>query len=87
MRHHIIANQERYSTEEFQYLFTQSINVNWKKGIRDAICWGKDGVTVTQEFFEHTRVMENYSMDRPFAARYPELEEFCRFTEYPVGHG
>ncbi|PVH71094.1 hypothetical protein DL98DRAFT_660830 [Cadophora sp. DSE1049] len=83
LREAVIANQERYCTEDFMYSFILSLNCNWKKGIGDAICWGRDGVSVTKDFWDHCNVLDNWSMGKPFSERYPELRDAIKFTEYP----
>ncbi|KAH7383519.1 hypothetical protein BKA64DRAFT_160653 [Cadophora sp. MPI-SDFR-AT-0126] len=83
LRDAVIANQERYCTEDFMYSFILSLHCNWQKGIGDAICWGRDGVSVTKEFWDHCNVLDNWSMGKPFSEKYPELRDAIKFTEYP----
>ncbi|KAH7330459.1 hypothetical protein BKA65DRAFT_480603 [Rhexocercosporidium sp. MPI-PUGE-AT-0058] len=87
LREVVIANQERYCTEDFIYSFILSINCNWKRDIKDAICWGRDGVTVSKDFWDHCNILDNWSFDRPFSTSYPELRDVVKFTEYPEDMG
>ncbi|KAL2067533.1 hypothetical protein VTL71DRAFT_1958 [Oculimacula yallundae] len=82
LRDIVIADPEKYCTEDFMYAFILSINCNWRKEVRDAICWGKDGVSVTKDFWDHCNKLENWSFDRPFSTTYPELRGAVRFTDY-----
>lgn len=83
MRDILILNQELYCTEEFQYMMVHSLNCNWPYGTEAAISRTRDGFTITKEFWEHIRVMENWSLEEPFISRYPELEPYGRFTRSP----
>ncbi|KAK0128758.1 hypothetical protein ONS95_000709 [Cadophora gregata] len=82
LREAVIANQEKYCSEDFMYSFILSLNCNWTRSINDAICWGRDGVSVTKDFWDHCNTIDNFSMDRPFQDMYPELRDAIRFTEY-----
>jgi hypothetical protein len=82
LRDAVIAEQERYCTEEFQYTFIASINCNWPHGVEAALEWKNGDVTASQEFWDHTSIMTNWSLDEPFQSRYPELRNVCPFTPY-----
>ncbi|CZT50376.1 uncharacterized protein RSE6_11351 [Rhynchosporium secalis] len=82
LREMVIADMDRYANEDFIYAFILSINCNWNRDFRDAICWGKDGVSVTKDFWDHCNVLDNWSFDRPFSTTYPELRSAVRFTDY-----
>jgi hypothetical protein len=75
LRDVVIANQEKYTTEEFQFLFVANLNVNWPYGIDAALSWKDGDVTVSKAFWDHTRDVANFTVDEPFYARYPELRE------------
>lgn len=84
MREFVIANQEDYATEEFQYKFVESLNINWPYGLDAALMWTKDGdVKVSKRFWDHTRDFANFTLDEPFQRRYPELRNVYPFTPYP----
>ncbi|KAG4437972.1 hypothetical protein IFR05_006553 [Cadophora sp. M221] len=82
LREAVIANQEKYCTEDFIYSFILNLNCNWKRSIGDAICWGRDGVTVSKDFYDHCNILDNWSLDSGFSTRYPELRDAIKFTEY-----
>jgi hypothetical protein len=81
LRDIVIANQERYATEEFQFLYTISINVNWPYRSEDVLVFENGDVRACEAFARHVRRLENWSLDKPFQKRYPELRGFCKFTE------
>ncbi|KAH9222501.1 hypothetical protein DL95DRAFT_354195 [Leptodontidium sp. 2 PMI_412] len=87
LRDAVIANQEKYCTEDFIHSFILNLNCNWKRSIGDAICWGRDGVTVSKDFYDHCNILDNWSLDRGFSTRYPELRDAIKFTEYSEGVG
>ena len=81
LREVVIANQEKYCTEDFMYSFILGLNCNWKRGIEEAICWGRDGVSVTKDFWDHCNLLDNWSMGKPFTDRYPELRDSIKFSD------
>jgi hypothetical protein len=84
LRDAIIANQETYANEEFEYLYTASINLNWpyqEQGIVEQV---GDDWRVTAAFMAHAMKLESWSLNEPFQRRYPELRDTCKFTEYSV---
>ena len=81
LRETVIANQEKYATEEFQFLFVQSLNANWPHGIEAALHWKDGDVMASKKFWDHTRNLANWSLDEPFQSRYPELKQFFSFAE------
>jgi len=84
LRDAIIANQEEYTTEEFQFLFVANLNVNWPHGIEAALTWNNGDVTVSKAFWDHTRNLSNYTIDEPFWARYPELRQYVQNRDRPI---
>ena len=82
LRDKVIENQELYATDEFQYLYMRSLNVHWPFRGVDAFLSQGDEVTATDAFERHVRTLSNWSLDEPFARRYPELRDDCKFTEY-----
>ncbi|KUJ12914.1 uncharacterized protein LY89DRAFT_673020 [Mollisia scopiformis] len=83
LRDVIIANQEKYDTEEFQFLFVASINVNWPHGLEAALSRKHGGIAASKAFWDHARDLKNWTLDEPFQSRYPELKGFVPFTKYP----
>lgn len=86
LRDEVISNPAAYSSEDFQHIYTSSLNVNWQWRDIDAFCIEDDGqVVLSREFERHVGNLANWSLDAPFARRYPELERLCRFTETGFG--
>ena len=84
LRDKVIENQELYATDEFQYLYMRSLNLNWPYRGVDAFVSQGDEVVPTDVFERHVRTLSSWSLDEPFARRYPELRDDCKFTQYPV---
>jgi hypothetical protein len=82
LRDKIINNQELYATDEFQQIYNASLNVNWPFQPVDVMAFVGDEVRVTEVFERHILRLENWSLDAPFAQRYPELRNDCRFTGF-----
>jgi hypothetical protein len=82
LRDKIINNQELYATDEFQQIYNASLNVNWPFQPVDIMAFVGDEVRVTELFEKHILRLENWSLDAPFAQRYPELRDDCRFTGF-----
>lgn len=80
LRDVVIENQELYATEEFQYICSSSLNINWPHKAMDAFQFVGDEVRVSEVFDKHVRNLGNWSLDAPFVTRYPELSNVCRFT-------
>lgn len=81
LRDAVIANQERYATEEFQYLYTISVNYNWPYRSDNVVVFEGGAVRVYEGFARHVMRLENWSLDAPFQKRYPELRGVCTFTQ------
>ncbi|RDW79890.1 hypothetical protein BP6252_04528 [Coleophoma cylindrospora] len=86
LRDEVICNLATYGSEDFQHVYTSSLNVNWHWGDTDAFVIENDGqVVLSMEFKNHVSNLANWSLDAPFARRYPELERLCKFTESGPG--
>jgi hypothetical protein len=81
LRDIVIANQQMYATDEFKHLYTTSSNVNWPYRSEDVLFIMEGDVRVSEAFMKHARRLQNWSLDEPFQRRYPELKDFCKFTE------
>lgn len=44
-------------------------------------------MTVSKDFYDHCNILDNWSLDRGFSTRYPELRDAIKFTEYSEGVG
>lgn len=80
-----MANQEKYTTDEFQFLFVENLNVNWPHGVDAALSYQDGDVKVSQAFWDHTRDVVNFTVDEPFRARNPELRDWISNTDQPKG--
>lgn len=87
LREKIIDNQELYESEEFQQVYLESLNLNWPYRDLDVLEVVGDGapgtreVRASEQFRRHLLNLNNWSLDKGFARRYPELADVCRFTE------
>lgn len=82
----VINNQERYATDEFQHLYTCSLNINWPYRDKDILVFEGEEVRVTDDFARYVYTQSNWSLDEPFQRRYPDLRDACGFTELPGQH-
>jgi Domain of unknown function (DUF3425) len=82
LRDIVINNQERYATDEFQYTYAQSLNVNWPYRDMDVMVFEGSEVRVSDLFACHILELSNWSLDEPFQRKYPELRDECKFTEF-----
>lgn len=93
LREKILDNQDLYETEEFQQVYTASLNLNWPYRDLDVLEVIGDGrsagseVMASEQFRRHLFNLENWSLDKEFARRYPELGDVCRFTEARAREG
>lgn len=82
LRDKVIANQDKYATDEFQELSAVSMSINWPKQPIDLLVFDGDDVRASDEFARHCRTLANWSLGEPFTRRYPELADYCRFTTF-----
>ncbi|RDW92272.1 hypothetical protein BP5796_01666 [Coleophoma crateriformis] len=86
LRDEVICNLATYGSEDFQHVYTSSLNVNWHWRDTDAFVIENDGqVVLSMEFESHISNLANWSLDAPFARKYPELGRLCKFTEGESG--
>ena len=83
LRDIVINDQETYATDEFQLLYTCSLNINWPYRDQDILVFKGDEVRMTDIFMRHVNNQANWSLDEPFQRRYPELRHACRFSDVP----
>lgn len=81
LRDFMIMNQALYCNEEFQYMMVHSLNCNWPYGTEAAMKRTREGFTITKDFWDHIRIMDNWTLEEPFQSRYPELEPYCKFSK------
>lgn len=85
LRDRIIANQDKYATDEFQELYSSSMSINWPKEPIDILVFDGNDVRVSDEFARHCTTLANWSLGEPFSRRYPELTDCCRLTTFQRG--
>jgi hypothetical protein len=83
LREKIIKNQALYMNGEFITHYCLSLNVNWPYRDTDVLMLVDGALRVTPAFEHHLCNLENWSLNMPFAQRYPELQESCKFTGFP----
>jgi hypothetical protein len=82
LRDKIIANQEKYATQEFRTLYSASMSINWPKDPVDLLVFDGNDIRVSDEFARHCTTLANWSLGEPFSMRYPELADCCRLTRH-----
>lgn len=82
LREKILQNKQLYAKEEFLDSYFESINLNWPYHDIDVLTFEGRNVRISPAFERHILNGENWSLDLPFAQKYPELQECCRYTGY-----
>ncbi len=80
-RDKIIRNQDKYDNDEFQSLYAMNLNVNFPYDPMDCLVFKDDKIMVSPMLDHHWSDISNISMKKPFADRYPEFRDVCRFDE------
>ncbi|KAL3418096.1 hypothetical protein PVAG01_09811 [Phlyctema vagabunda] len=80
-RDRIIENQERYGTLEFQNCYATNLNVNFPGNGMEALVFEDGCIRVSPKMEKHLGDLSNMSMRKPFADKYPEFADCCRFDE------
>ncbi|KAE8448070.1 hypothetical protein EG329_009835 [Mollisiaceae sp. DMI_Dod_QoI] len=83
LRDIVINDQDNYATDEFQHLFTCSLNINWPYRDQDITIFEGDEARISDGFRTHIYTQSNWSLDEPFQRRYPELRNACKFSGPP----
>ena len=79
-REKVIENQERYDNVEFQNDYASNLNVNFPDPMQ-ALIFEEGQIRVSAELDRHLSDIANMSMRKPFADKYPEFRDVCRFEE------
>lgn len=77
----LIAAQHRYDTPEFHADYAANLSVNFPHDPAAAVVLVDGQVRISECMARHLRDVENASMRRPFAVKYPEFRDVCRFDE------
>ena len=80
-REKIIKNQDRYDNVEFQNTYVINLNANFPYDPMKALIFEDGNIMVSQLMDQHLSSLANMSMKKPFADKYPEFKDACRFDE------
>jgi hypothetical protein len=80
-REHIIRNQNRYDNIEFQTDYASNLSINFPFHPMEALEFENGNIRVSQLLEAHVSDIRNMSMKKPFAAKYPEFKDVCRFDQ------
>ncbi|RDW75910.1 hypothetical protein BP5796_06731 [Coleophoma crateriformis] len=80
-RDRIIENQDKYGTLEFQNCYATNLNVNFPGNGLEALVFEDGQIKVSNKMERHLGDLSNMSMRKPFADKYPEFADVCRFDE------
>ncbi|TVY75865.1 hypothetical protein LSUE1_G006077 [Lachnellula suecica] len=80
-REKVIENQERYDTREFQNDYATNLSVNFPHDPMKALIFEEGKIVVSPLMDRHLSDISNMSMKKPFADKYPEFRDVCRFDE------
>jgi hypothetical protein len=79
-REKIIENQDRYGNVEFQNDYATNLSVNFPDPMQ-ALIFEDGQIKVSITLDRHLSNIANMSMKKPFADKYPEFRDVCRFDE------
>jgi len=80
-RNKVIENQDRYDNVEFQSDYASNLSVNFPYDPMQALVFEDGQIMVSQKMDKHLGNLKNMSMKLPFALKYPEFRDVCRFDE------
>ena len=80
-RERLIENQDRYGNDEFQNDYATNLCVNFPYDPMKALIFEEGQIKVSKMMERHLSNLTNMSMKRPFADKYPEFRDVCRFEE------
>ena len=79
-REKVIENQERYDNVEFQNDYATNLSVNFPDPMQ-ALNFEDGQIKISKLLDRHLSDISNMSMKKPFADKYPEFRDVCRFDE------
>lgn len=79
-REKVIENQDRYDNVEFQNDYASNLRVNFPDPMQ-ALVFEDGQIKVSKMLDRHLSNIANISMMKPFADKYPEFRDACRFDE------
>jgi hypothetical protein len=80
-RDKVIENQERYDNVEFQNDYATNLSVNFPHDPMKALIFEAGQILISPVLDKHLSDITNMSMKKPFADKYPEFRDVCRFDE------
>lgn len=80
-REKVIRNQERYDNVEFQNDYASNLCVNFPHDPMKALIFEDGQIMISPMLERHLGDISNMSMKKPFADKYPEFVDSCRFEE------
>ncbi|KAF8855794.1 hypothetical protein BDZ45DRAFT_595122 [Acephala macrosclerotiorum] len=80
-REMVIENQGKYDNVEFQNEYASNLSVNFPHDPMKALIFENGQITISPVLDKHLSDISNMSMKRPFADKYPEFADVCRFDE------
>jgi len=80
-REKVIKDQARYDNMEFQVDYATNLNVNFPYDPIKALIFDNGQIKVSKLLEVHLSDISNMSMKKPFADKYPEFRDVCRFEE------
>ena len=80
-RSKIIENQGKYDTVEFQNDYATNLRVNFPLDPMKAFVFENGKIMVSEVMHKHLSDINNMSMKKAFAVKYPEFNDVCRFED------
>jgi hypothetical protein len=80
-REKIIGDQERYGSAQFQNDYARNLSLNFPLDPMQALVFEEGQIKVSKMMESHLSNLANMSMKKPFAEKYPEFSDVCRFDE------
>lgn len=80
-RDKVIENQAKYDNLEFQNDYASNLCVNFPYDPMKALIFENGQIMVSPLLEKHLSDISNMSMKKPFADKYPDFKDVCRFEE------
>jgi hypothetical protein len=80
-REKIIEDLARYDNMEFQNDYASNLSINFPYDPMKALVFADGQIKVSRMMEVHLADLTNMSMKKPFAEKYPEFRDVCRFDE------
>lgn len=80
-RERVIKNQDRYDNAEFQNDYASNLSINFPHDPMKALVFENGQLMVSPLMEQHLADINHFSMKKPFADKYPDFRDVCRFDE------